>query len=177
MSDTAEPRAPSRSRPSRAQVDAQARQRRRRFGENDEGVDYNLWVDEARLDRENFAYRWVNDARGRIKKLEAQDWDPVSEEEAGCPTDRHGDIAPGKGEDLRVRLMRKPLDWFHEDHARKQKRIDNMMTAAANGTPLQAHGAPMTDNHGNVTPGEDGAGGLDPRYAYKPKAANEGLSR
>lgn len=165
MSDTAEPRAPARARASRAQQDAETRQRRRRFSENDEGVDYNLWVDESKLDRRNFAYRWVNDQRGRIHKLESQDWDLVSQEEMGnCPTDRHGDIAAGKSDDIRVRLMRKPIDWYNEDQARKQARIDDQMQAAARGEPMQERGE-----------SGDSGGGLAPEHAYRPKMANEGL--
>lgn len=167
MSDAAEVKsAPSRSRPSRAQADGQARQRRRRISENDEGVDYNLWVDEAQLDRENFSYRWVNDIRGRVRKLHAQDWDVVSEEEVGFPTDRHGDIAHGKSEDLRMKLMKKPKEFYVEDHARKQRSIDERMKAAERGEPMQERGA-----------GGEDLGGLDPAHAYKPKAANEGLTR
>lgn len=167
MSEVAEPKPQSsRSRPSRDSVEAGARQRRRRTSQDDEGVDYNLWVDESRLDRANYQYRWVNDIRGRVRKLEAQDWDIVSEQEVGFPTDRHGDIAHGKSEDLRMKLMKKPKDWYVEDHARKQSSIDERMKAAARGEPMQEKGA-----------GGESLGGLAPEHAYKPKAANEGLTR
>lgn len=132
--------APSRARPSRDAVVQGERQRRRRYSEDDEGVDFNLYVDKQNLDP-SFQYRWVNDQRGRIKKLEGQDWELVSEDEAGVPVDRHGDIAHSERSEVRVRLMRKPKDWYLEDHSRKQKRNDENMMRAAKGEPMQEQGA------------------------------------
>ena len=159
MSDTNQ--APSRVRPSRAQADAQERTRRRRFGEDDEGVDFNLWVDKSALDP-TYQYRWVNDQRGRIKKLEGQDWDLVAEADVNFPTDRHADIAAGKSEDMRTRLMRKPRDWFNDDHKRKQQRIDDQMAAAARGEQVLQERGQKGEN----------LGGLSAQNAYKPNGTN-----
>ena len=156
----AEAPAPSRGRATRAAADATQRERRYRPSENAEGVDYNLWVDTSKLDP-NYKYRWVNDARGRIPKLHGQDWDPVAEADVGFPVDRHADIAAGKSEDLRVRLMRKPLDWFNEDHQRKQKRIDDQMERAARGDEI-IQGK-----------GDDAGAGLNASTAYMPHGANK----
>lgn len=167
MSDAAT--APTRTRASRAQTDAETRTRRRKFSENDEGVDFNYWVDESKLDRENFAYRFVNDVKNRVEKLIRQDWDVVSEAEMGFETDRHADISVGDGRrvDLRARLMRKPKDWFEEDHARKQRKNDDRMKAVAAANEV------LGERGADGTP----IGGLETSAAYKPKMSNSGFAR
>lgn len=160
--EVAEVAAPSRARPSRDAVTAGERQRRRRFSENDEGVDFNFWVDESKLDRKNFSYRWVNDVRGRVAKLESQDWERVSAEEAGGSVDRHADIENSSRAEMRAVLMRKPKDWYDDDHKRKQVANDDRMRSVASNETILKTAA----KDANV-----GEGGLDPRHAYTPNAA------
>lgn len=123
---------PSRARPSR---DEETQVRRRRRGPNDNGLVKRLAVPEDKLDRKAYAYRWVNDTPGRIPMLHGQDWDVVSDEEltddvgSSYSASRHADIAQNRVA-LTTRLMRKPREFFEEDHAAAQKRLDDEMKAA-----------------------------------------------
>lgn len=165
MSETAVPArpAPSRARQTRDEATTEVRQRRRRMGEDDEGAYFNFWVDESKLDRANYAYRFVNDTKNRIQRLYEQDWDIVSEAEAGFSVDRATNLSSGaKGDELRAVLMRKPIDYFNEDQAAKQRRIDEQMKRAARGDELlQERGAS----------GEN-LGGLSAANAYRPHGTN-----
>lgn len=121
------------SRPTRARAgrDEVVTQQRRRRTPNDNGVQLRLAVPEDKLDRNQYAYRWVNDTPGRIAMLHQQDWDLVSPEELGSDysTERHADVAQNRVA-LTTRLMRKPIGLFHEDHDAKQKALDAEMKAA-----------------------------------------------
>lgn len=152
--------APSRGRQSRDKVEAVARERRYKPSEDAEGIDTNLWVDHSKLDPA-YQYRWVNVTKNRVQRLYNRDWDQVSAEEVGFSTERHADIAPGAREDTRAVLMRKPKEWFNEDQAAKQRRIDDQMKRAATGEEI------ITGK------GQDEGGGLSPRHAYKPKDTNQ----
>ena len=154
---------PTRARPSRDEATTEVRQRRRRVGENDEGAYFNFWVDESKLDRANYAYRFVNDTKNRIQRLYEQDWDLVTAEDAGFSVERATNLSSGaKGDELRAVLMRKPLGYFNEDQIAKQGRIDDQMKRAARGEEvLQARG-----------PGGENLGGLNAANAYRPNGTN-----
>jgi hypothetical protein len=161
MSSTEAPARPTRGRVARA-VDEQRRRRRR--DPNDNGVVKRLSVPEEHLDRAQFQYRWVVDQPGRISMLERQDWELVGDEELGgeAPATRHADVAQNRLP-LTTRLMRKYKDWFEEDHAVQQKRLDEEMKAAELGQ--------------KVLNGPDAGAGLsagDPRV-YVPRDANNKL--
>jgi hypothetical protein len=127
MSSTDTPR-PSRARPSRDEV---VTEKRRRRTANDTGVQLRLALPEDKLDRNQYAYRWVNDTPGRLAMLHQQDWDVVGDEELGADysNERHADVAQNRVA-LKTRLMRKPIDLFIEDHAAKQTALDDEMKAA-----------------------------------------------
>lgn len=160
MSDTTA--APSRGRQSRDKVEQARRERRYQPGTDAEGVNLHLWVDESKLDRENFQYRWVSDVHDRVRRLEQKDWDLVAEQDVGFTIDRSGDIQHSAGrENVRMRLMRKYKDWFQDDQNAKQRRIDDQMRRAATGEEI-INGK-----------GRDEGGGLRPEHAYMPKTTNE----
>lgn len=158
----AEVPAPSRGRVSRAKQEQGRRERRYQPGMDPEGTSFHLWVDETKLDRENFQYRWVSDVHDRIRRLEQRDWDVVSEAEVGFEIDRSGDIAPKAGGDnVRMRLMRKYKDWFEDDQSDKQRRIDEQMERAARGEEI-IQGK-----------GQDTGPGLTAANAYRPQGKNQ----
>lgn len=152
--------APTRGRQARAQSEAKERERRYKPSEDAEGVDFNLWVDKSKLDPD-YQYRWVNVTKNRVERLYNRDWDQVSEQEAGFSVERHADIAPGAREDTRAVLMRKRKDWFNEDQAEKQRRIDDQMARAARGEEIIAG------------KGQDEGGGLTASNAYMPRGQNK----
>ncbi len=119
---------PSRARASRDEV---TQTQRRRRTPNDTGMTLRLAVPEEKLDRNLYAYRWVNDTPGRIAMLHQQDWDLVGEEELGADysAERHADVAQNRVA-LKTRLMRKPIDLYREDHDAKLKALDVEMKAA-----------------------------------------------
>ena len=151
---------PSRARAERDQVE---QSRRRRRDPNDNGMTKRLAVPEHKLDRSQYVYRWVNDVPGRIQRLYGQDWDLVSDEELGneMPTERHADVAQNRVA-LNARLMRKPKQFFEEDHKAIQDRIDSELKAAELGR--------------RTLNGPDGEGlsANDPRV-YTPRDANNKL--
>lgn len=103
-------------------------ERRRRNSDGLSGKRRRLSVNEAALDREKYAYRWVNDEGTRIHSLTVQDdWEVV--------TDRGGDVRPdgsGVGAEAavpvgggtRAVLLRKPKALYDEDAKVAQRRID-----------------------------------------------------
>lgn len=119
---------PSRGRASRD--DITKRQRRRREGNDKSGI-RRLAVPMDKLDLQNYVYRFVNETPGRIPLLHDDDWDLVEDSELGegYTATRHADVAQNRL-GLNTRLMRKPREWFEDDHADAQKRRDEEMKAA-----------------------------------------------
>lgn len=97
-----------------------------------------LGVDKSKLDEDNYAYRLVNDANGRVQQLEAQDWDIATEQGAligstggGSVQSKHAGHIEGKA--FNAVLMRKPRAMHTEDQAAKQKPLDEMEEAIRRG--------------------------------------------
>lgn len=96
-----------------------------------------LAVDEKKLDRGKFEYRWVNDKEGRVQQLAAQDWDPVAENVKddsnglGTVPSAHAGVAEGKP--YNATLMKKYRDWYEDDQKRKQRPLDEMENAIRRG--------------------------------------------
>ena len=147
----------ARTRAARVEVDGE---RRRRRDPNDNSTVKRLGVNESKLDRSQYQYRWVNDTPGRIDMLYRQDWDQLSADDLGGEApERHADVAQNRVA-LTSRLMRKPRDLYEEDHAVRQKATDEEMKAAELGrTVLNGPG------------GNDGLAASDPRvYAPNPSS-------
>ncbi len=113
-----------------------------------------LGVDEGKLDRQNYAYRLVNDANGRVQQLTAQDWDPAPEQALvgstgeGTVQSKHAGHIEGKA--FNAVLMRKPINMHNEDQAAKQKPLDEMDEAIRRGA---GHAAEPSLSSGTYTPG------------------------
>lgn len=112
-----------------------ATERRRRNTDALSGRRRRLSVDESKLDRENFEYRWVNDepVSPRVYDLTTNDdWERVTDRDGALKADGTGmgaEVATpaGTGETgspVRAVLLRKRKDWHDEDQAAKQRHID-----------------------------------------------------
>lgn len=112
-------------------------ERRRRNTAWLSGRRQRLAVDESKLDRENFTYRWVNDdpTSQRVYDLTTNDdWERVVDRDGALKTNSTGMgaevAAPAgvgdTGSPVRAVLLRKPKDWHDEDQAAKQRHIDGL---------------------------------------------------
>lgn len=127
-------------------------ERRRRKGDIN-GVRKRLAVDESKLDREKYDYRFANDEGDRIRQLtKLDDWDIVSNDgvkedskSMGGKVSAHAGVSE-QGAPVRAILLRKPKTYADEDRAAKARKID----AVEEGI-----------KHGNVPGG-------DPQGAYTP---------
>jgi len=112
-----------------------------------------LSVDESKLDRSTFQYRYVNDKGGRVQQLAAVDWDPApegaKEDASGTITATHAGVEEGKP--FNAVLMRKRKDWFETDQKEKQRPLDEMDEAIRRGNVN--HKANELHGPGVYTPG------------------------
>ena len=151
--------APVRSR----QKEEKPRRRRR----NDVGglSDTNLGVPEHAKDP-NYEYRWINDTGSRRlhNKTVHDDWDVVTYDQTGqemAPQDVGGGTQIARvagthegGGPMRTYLCRKPKEFYEEDKAAEQARIDELEATIKKG------------------PTED-ANALESSHAYLPMGANQ----
>ena len=118
--------------------------RRRRNSRGLSGYRDRLAIDESLLDRENFAYRWINDEPGRIHQMTVQDdWDIVSDRDnaTGTGSEMSEQVGSGvKGSPLRAVLVRKSKKYLDEDKAQRQRLIDEQEQGLTRGA------APGTDS-------------------------------
>jgi hypothetical protein len=139
----------ARARPARVEVEQGERQRRRT--NLDASFDLQLPVDESRLDRKSFTYRWVNDARGRVHRITTQDdWERVSAEEAGVEVEHQVGYHPD-GKPLKAILLKKPLRWHQDDQARKIAQTREVETEMKRRPPAVEGG--ISDAEGYVVSG------------------------
>lgn len=96
-----------------------------------------LSVDESKLDRNRYQYRFVNDKADRVRQLHAVDWDIAPEmakedtNSLGTTTTAIGGVTE-KGPYNMV-LMRKEKDWFEADQKEKMRPLDEMDKAILRG--------------------------------------------
>lgn len=99
----------------------------------------NLTVDETRLDRKTYQYRFVSDMNGRVGQLHALDWDPAPEaakpdtNSLGTLASAHGGLDDGRP--YNTLLMRKRKDWFDTDQKEKQRPLDDAEDQIRRGNP------------------------------------------
>jgi hypothetical protein len=107
--------------------------RRRKRGTLDYKSRQKLGVSEEFLDRENFAYRWVNDDGRRVQQMtQEDDWDIVEDPNVKEDADGIGKRVSkvvGKtesGQPLRAFLCRKPKEFHEEDQLEKRRRVEEI---------------------------------------------------
>lgn len=132
----------------RARADEVRRERRHKRGDAVH-TGYKLTVDESKLDRNNYVYRYVNDTPGRIHAFtQGGEWDVVEDPKKELKSDATGEgtgvsVVAGTregGEPMRSVLLRKPK-WIHdEDLKAKHENLDEMMRGLARGVPQSAEG-------------------------------------
>lgn len=112
-------------------------ERRRKPGAvNANGI--KLGVDESKLDRKNYHYRFVNDTPGRVQSLVAQDYDPAPEMGAKADGNNLGSVNTAQagvadGKPFNAVLMRKPIKMHEEDQREKQRPLDEIDAAIRRG--------------------------------------------
>lgn len=112
----------------------------------------NLGVNPDMLDREKFAYRYVNDSPARVFAMTRNDdWDIVTND-GGVVKDDASDLGNAvsvvvgvqpHGEPLRAYLCRKPLAWYEEDQKTKQTELSKQLAQLRRGN--DAAGRPQAD--------------------------------
>ena len=122
----------------------QTKQRRRRRRDDDfTASGKRMHVDPALKDEKNWSYRWMNDEPGRLHdKTVHDDWEYVIDDGKsaemtarnapdhenqglGTKVSRHVGVNPD-GSSKHAYLMRKPRGFYEEDHAKRQRRIDEV---------------------------------------------------
>lgn len=127
-------------KPTRAE---EVRQERRRAAGSVVATGIKLAVDESKLDRTHYEYRFVKDFGARMVSLHGDDWDPAPEQAVigstgeGTVGSKIGGTDPS-GKPYNMVLMRKRKDWFKADQKEKQKPLDEMDAAIRRGTNHQA---------------------------------------
>lgn len=130
-----------RGRPSRAE-EIRKNRRKQRGAVEMEGK--NLMVDMSKLDNENYAYRWGNDAGMRMSQLHGNDWDPAPEQ-ASISSDGEGTInskvagTDATGKPFHAKLMRKPRVLFEDDKKEKLRPLNEFDSALREGTNHASH--------------------------------------
>lgn len=119
-----------------------------------------LSVDEKKLDRDNFEYRFVNDRDGRVQQLEQRDWDVVRDEGAKEDSNSVGSLASAHagnadGKPFNAILMKKHKVLYEDDMKARQQPLDEMDAAIRGGK-----------NHETIAEGLKGAG------VYTPNGVN-----
>lgn len=142
------------ARPTRAE---EVRQERRKKPGQTVLANLKLAVDESKLDRKNFAYRYANDKNGRVQQLHAVDWD-IAPEGAKDDTNSLGSVnsthaGVDEGKPFNTVLLRKKRDWFEADHKEKQRPLDEMEEAIRRGNT--EHKANELRGAGVYTPGQN----------------------
>lgn len=131
------------TRPSRAD---EVRQERRRKPGSTIISGLNLAVDESRLDRNTYEYRWVNDRGARMASMHGQDWDPAPEVGDGSSVTGKIVGTDESGKPFSGILMRKRKDWYVADQKEKQAPLEEMDRAIRAGTSHVKAAPELRDN-------------------------------
>lgn len=127
------------TKPTRAE---EVRQERRRKPGSSAMSGIKLGLDESKIDRTNYNYRFVRDEGNRVQQLHAQDWDVVGDQvkddtnSLGTVNTAHGGVGEA-GKPYNMVLVKKRKEWFDEDQKAKMKPLDEMDQAIARGTDHQ----------------------------------------
>lgn len=147
------------TKPTRAE---EVRQERRRKPGSNALNGIKLGLDEEKVDRTQYTYRFVRDEGNRVQQLYAQDWDRVTEKVKddsnglGSVTSAHGGLSE-EGKPYNMVLLKKRKDWFEEDQKAKMQPLDEMEQAIRRGTDHQS-GKLDLRGPGVYTPGQNTIG-------------------
>lgn len=116
-----------------------------------------LTVDESKLDRKRYAYRWVKDQGARMPQMHAEDWDI---DDSGAVVGNQGLGTVGSkiggtddnGKPYSMVLMRKERDWFESDRKEKQAVLDEIDNSIRRGTVHHKNEADLGEDV-SYTPG------------------------
>jgi hypothetical protein len=116
-------------------------ERRRRNADALNGVRDRLYVDPATKDP-NFQYRWINDTGSRVHDLTVKDdWEVVQDRngQANNTAAMGAQVAVNAGTaqnggPVRAVLVRKLKNYYDDDYAAAQRRIDDTEAAMKSGT-------------------------------------------
>jgi hypothetical protein len=139
-------------KPSRAD---EIRQERRRKRGSVVMAGQKLGVDESKLDRANYTYRWAADTGHRMTQLHGEDWDVAPEN--ATDSDGEGTVntklagTDKQGKPYSHVLVRKRKDWYDADKKEKQAPLDAMDKAIREGVNHIADEKDLRD--GVYTPG------------------------
>lgn len=133
----------------------QERARRRRREDMGIGRLSTLTIPKEHLDP-NFEYRWINDDPGRVHALTVMDdWEKVTSGDIGESDARDKNLGTGverivdRSSGKRAVLVRKPKDYYVEDKAKEQVRLDELdeqiKHGQVRGTPPQSEGVSAKD--------------------------------
>lgn len=120
----------------------QIQQERRRRTSNLSGRRNRMGIDESNLDRENFAYRFVNDEGTRIHDLTVNDdWEVVQDRDGttkidGANVGSEVAIQAGASKtsaNVKAVLLRKRKDWYEDDKRSEQRHIDDIEASLKSG--------------------------------------------
>lgn len=122
-------------------------ERRRRDPNQLSGRRQRLYVDESKLDRQNFEYRFVNDDGNRVHALTVNDdWEVVQDRDSANSAQgaqvKHLAGTKEGGASLEAVLLRKRKSYHDEDKAAGQRRIDETEKS------LRSGAAPGATNDG-----------------------------
>lgn len=143
------------TKPSRA--DETRNERRRKAGKVAH-AGTRLVVDESKLDRQNYEYRWVNDDGPRIQRLVSEDWDPAPEQGAVPDSHSEGTLnaklagTDKNGNPMNAVLMRKRKVWYDDDQEEKQRPLNEMEKSIREGRAHEKTGESALRD-GTYTPG------------------------
>lgn len=125
------------AKPTRAD---EVRQERRKKPGASMNPGIKLAVDETKLDRTTYHYRFARSSGGRIQALQGDDYDVAPEgaksdgNGLGTVNSVHGGVDDA-GQPYDLVLMRKRKDWFEADQKEKQKPLDEMDEAIRRNNP------------------------------------------
>lgn len=143
------------TKPTRAD---EVRQERRKVRGSTIQSGTRLTVDESKLDRSNYEYRWAKDVGSRMAQLHSDDWDPAPED-AVIGNEGSGSVGTktggtdDNGKPYNMVLMRKRKDWFEADQKEKQKPLDAVDEAIRRGSVHERNEPELRE--GAYTPGQN----------------------
>lgn len=120
-----------------ARADEVRQERRKRPGQGGP-AGIKLALDESKLDRNTYHYRFARSSGGRLQSLHADDYDVAPEaarkDTTGSINAVHGGVDDA-GKPYELVLVRKRRDWFEADQKEKLKPLDEMDEAIRRNNP------------------------------------------